>query len=101
MKKWQVIGLIGLNATCLLAAYELMVLGKANAQILGEIQAQRNAVYRVSAMQRFRQSLLQDIVRAAVTDTAMQALLDRHAQDFPSITNPGIVPKLKTSPTSK
>jgi hypothetical protein len=84
MKTWQVLALIGLNAVCLLTAYRLMLLGKDNAQILGEIQAQQNEVYRVAAMQKFRENLLQDIARAAATDPAMMTLLARHGHEIPA-----------------
>jgi len=104
MKKWQVLSLVGLNTVILLAAYQLKVLGKANSQILVEIQAQQTMVARVTMMQKFRESLEQDIANASVTDAAMKSLLVRHVYNSSAASAAGITPpatNLAPTPSTK
>jgi hypothetical protein len=88
MKKWQIISLVSLSAVCLLAAYLLMILGKANMHVLAEIQDQKSLAARVTMMRNFMQSLNQDIAKAAATDPAMASLLVRHGYGFQTMSAP-------------
>jgi hypothetical protein len=100
MKKWQIISLISLNAVCLLAAYLLMVMGKANLQILAEIQDQKSLAARVTMMRNFMQGLELDMANASAADPAMASLLLRHGYNSPVLSAPGTsLPAANATPT--